>query len=383
MFCAACGAEITAHGRFCVVCGAASAGPKGAWENVPNAAEAERAAKRSAAQAKRAAWENDHPDGQAFKTLMQPITIKHVSGSAAKTGANAKVQLCEGQGPRAFPAWQSEPDVPGGRQYELIGVSVNAPGTRCGLKILGGSREVSLFYSLGTGRSRFQGSTADPTQVDMCRISNNQEPENVLTSWSFGSAAQRDAWLAAIRRVESVVASEENARAFANFGGALWYPAMRGDVQRVAQLLQAGASYGIPDEKPFGTDLGPMHVAAECGHVGVMELLVDAGDSVNLQSINGQTPLHSAAMTGQVEAIQWLKARDADETLRCGSFSAWDYAKKYNHNEALKLLSPNTSGFRSHGGGGGVRHHHHYHSGGGGGGWGGGDGGGGGGGGGD
>lgn len=403
MFCTGCGAEITAHGAFCGVCGASSAGAAvhagagnaslgapplfGRWKcsecNKDCGSQSaldqhfkakhvithvSGVAKTSAAEAKRAAWEIEHPDGQAFSTLTQPIAIKHVSGSAAKTGADAKVQLCECSTGRdsAYPAWQSKPDIPG-RPYEVIGVCVDVPGKLCGLKILGGSSQVSLIYNLAN--SRFEGSTANPTQVDMYRISNNQKPENgpsnkpkkdpSLTSWSFGSAAQRDAWLTAIRRVESVVASENNARAFAYFGGALWYPAMRGDHQRVAQLLLAGASYGLPDKK---RNLGPMHVAAEAGHVAIMELLVDAGDSVNLVSAAGQTPLHSAAMEGQVKAIEWLKAHKADESLRCGQFSAWDYAKKYKHGEALKLLSANTSGFLRRGGGGGG-HNRHYHGG--------------------
>ena len=40
----------------------------------------------------------------------------------------------------------------------------------------------------------------------------------------------------------------------------------------VSHLLLEGASYGIPDKK---RELRPMHVAAECGHVVIMELLVD------------------------------------------------------------------------------------------------------------
>ena len=54
----------------------------------------------------------------------------------------------------------------------------------------------------------------------------------------------------------------------------LEYPTMRGDIQRVSQLLLAGASYGIPDKE---CELRPMHVDAECGHVVIMELLVNTG----------------------------------------------------------------------------------------------------------
>jgi hypothetical protein len=113
----------------------------------------------------------------------------------------------------------------------------------------------------------------------MYHISNNQKPENEssskqekdssLTSWSFGSTAIRDAWVAAIRRVESVVSSEENACVFAYFGRTFEYPVMRGYAQHVSQLLLAGASYCIPDKE---RELRPMYVAAERGHVGVIKV---------------------------------------------------------------------------------------------------------------
>ena len=62
-----------------------------------------------------------------------------------------------------------------------------------------------------------------------------------------------------------------------------------------------------------------MFEAAHGGHVAVAELLIAAGADVNLRNKNqygpGATPLHCAALTGNLEAVQLLLEHGADKEL--------------------------------------------------------------------
>lgn len=56
-----------------------------------------------------------------------------------------------------------------------------------------------------------------------------------------------------------------------------------------------------------------LHRAAMKGHVELMKVLLDQGETVDRKDTQGATPLHMAAFCGQTEAVQFLMSRGADK----------------------------------------------------------------------
>ena len=73
------------------------------------------------------------------------------------------------------------------------------------------------------------------------------------------------------------------------------------------------------------------------GHVEVVEILIQAGGDVNIQTDgSGFTPLHSASNNGHVEVITTLLAAGADKTIKDKSGNTpHDYAKNQDCKNAL------------------------------------------------
>ncbi|MCK4341376.1 MAG: ankyrin repeat domain-containing protein [Phycisphaerae bacterium] len=82
----------------------------------------------------------------------------------------------------------------------------------------------------------------------------------------------------------------------------------RGDLQRVAALLAAGADVNAVDQRGFT----PLHVAATSHNEKLIQLLLDAGADVNACDASGETPLHVAARHFRLEGIELLLASGAD-----------------------------------------------------------------------
>jgi 26S proteasome non-ATPase regulatory subunit 10 len=76
------------------------------------------------------------------------------------------------------------------------------------------------------------------------------------------------------------------------------------------KLKHAGADCDVCDK----TGATPVHRAASCGNVDVIEFLVNECENVNLESKNviGQTPLIVACEAGQNEAVLRLARLGAD-----------------------------------------------------------------------
>lgn len=80
--------------------------------------------------------------------------------------------------------------------------------------------------------------------------------------------------------------------------------AQRGDVDLTKMLVEAGADLDSADPALGFTT--PLHLAASEGCLDVVMELILAGANLNSRMDNGATPLHRAAVEGQVGAVELL-----------------------------------------------------------------------------
>ena len=77
-----------------------------------------------------------------------------------------------------------------------------------------------------------------------------------------------------------------------------------GDLRRACVSLLAAdaglahAATATPTDHALGAGLSPLHLAAQGGHVNVMDALLAAGANVNALDARGYTPLHFAICFG-------------------------------------------------------------------------------------
>ena len=60
----------------------------------------------------------------------------------------------------------------------------------------------------------------------------------------------------------------------------------------------------------------PLHWAAYCGHVEVIQLLAARGAEINSQDSGKETPLHRAARVGRTAAVKVLLSLGADRSIK-------------------------------------------------------------------
>ena len=89
--------------------------------------------------------------------------------------------------------------------------------------------------------------------------------------------------------------------------------AERGDLEKISDLLNAGASINQTDG-PHG--FTPLHKAALEGRVSAAELLIDRGAEVDVRRSLGATPLHDAAFRGEASVVKLLIEKGADVNAR-------------------------------------------------------------------
>lgn len=99
---------------------------------------------------------------------------------------------------------------------------------------------------------------------------------------------------------------------------------LNGNPKTVHLLIDAKADVGIPDSRGFL----PIHIAAEMGHLSVIEVLLNKkSDLINAQNPEGFTPLHTASYYGKLNAVALLLGNKANPALIDGqSKTALDYA---------------------------------------------------------
>ncbi|MFV0948589.1 AAA family ATPase [Wolbachia endosymbiont of Nasonia giraulti] len=94
----------------------------------------------------------------------------------------------------------------------------------------------------------------------------------------------------------------------------LLHVAARGGFENAAKVLVvAGADVNKKDSR---REKIPLHLAAENGHVEVVEFFLNKGISVNVMDKEGNTPLHYAADNGSRKTISILIRKNADPWLK-------------------------------------------------------------------
>lgn len=89
--------------------------------------------------------------------------------------------------------------------------------------------------------------------------------------------------------------------------------AAKGKTDEVRQLLKLGKSLV---RKKDNAGYLALHEAALAGHYEVVELLVQAGSTINEAAANGDTPLHDASNAGHLSIVQYLIESGADPKAR-------------------------------------------------------------------
>ncbi|KAF0311146.1 BRCA1-associated RING domain protein 1 [Amphibalanus amphitrite] len=88
---------------------------------------------------------------------------------------------------------------------------------------------------------------------------------------------------------------------------------VRGDLERVSDLLAAGASPNTQDNAGWT----PLHEACEAGRLELAAALLEAGALPDPPGLQLRTPLHEAVAAGRAELAALLVGRGADPDARC------------------------------------------------------------------
>eukprot|EP00854_Cymbomonas_tetramitiformis_P024636 gene24636-29968_t len=99
--------------------------------------------------------------------------------------------------------------------------------------------------------------------------------------------------------------SEDDPASEGYYTTALHYAALRGDKEDFQRLLLCQSEDIDARDQDF---LTPMHIAAENGHLQIVNLLAGAGANVNLAAKDGFTALHFAAGFGHLPVVDYLLA---------------------------------------------------------------------------
>lgn len=102
----------------------------------------------------------------------------------------------------------------------------------------------------------------------------------------------------------------------------------------------------IGGREPFLSGVNALHMAAEAGHCDVLRFYLDKGllTDVNAVSVELWTPMHIAALAGQIDAVKLLYSRGASLNLKSSNGSLpLHLAVRNEHVEVVKFLVENGS----------------------------------------
>lgn len=139
---------------------------------------------------------------------------------------------------------------------------------------------------------------------------------------------------------------EQNNEGWAAIHEIMFRQASEGDA-RLCRILVEDWKANLDTRLPNGSTA--LHLAAQKGRVGCINVILDAGFDVNDSNFLGQTALHAAAEYSQKDAIQVLLARGADLSIEDekGQMTALDVAEfKLNpsHHERVSPPDNNDNG---------------------------------------
>jgi len=126
----------------------------------------------------------------------------------------------------------------------------------------------------------------------------------------------------------------------------LFEAASKGDAEVVRALLAKGVPVDIRDNRNGPNwDQTPLMYAARYGHLGVVDLMLDAGADVSAndwgltETPRERQPLHYAAISGQLEVIERLLAAGARaDALTSDGEAPLNIAIRYGHLKAIRFL---------------------------------------------
>jgi ankyrin repeat protein len=114
---------------------------------------------------------------------------------------------------------------------------------------------------------------------------------------------------------------------------ALMVASIRGDEAAARRLLELGAQLNRPGWTP-------LHYAASGGHVGLVELYIARGATVDARSRGDATPLMLAASENHTEVVAVLLKAGADRQARSDrGMRAADFAKEKGHDRLAARLA--------------------------------------------
>ena len=88
--------------------------------------------------------------------------------------------------------------------------------------------------------------------------------------------------------------------------------AYNGDFVKVKELIASGADVNSPDQN----NVTALHMAAQQGHIDIVNFLLEHKANVNARAVFNTTPLHSGATTGQYGVCRRLIDNGADVNAR-------------------------------------------------------------------
>ncbi|XP_031554891.1 ankyrin repeat domain-containing protein 39-like [Actinia tenebrosa] len=129
-----------------------------------------------------------------------------------------------------------------------------------------------------------------------------------------------------------------------DFARGVWTAAMDGEFEKVEDYLNKGGDPNAVDSSGYTA----LHYASRSGHFAVCELLLMKGACANAQTRSGQvTPLHRAAYCGRIGVVNLLLRHQADPTL-CDTDgqTALHKASEKGHKEIVQLLVDRNPGLQ-------------------------------------